>query len=52
MNPNEMTTYVGYEGDLLQAFIAGTETVVSDIEIKRDQLMYKISQMELASSEL
>lgn len=44
--PDERAIYFAYEGDLLRAFVAGTETVVSDIEIKRDQYMYTISQIE------
>ena len=52
MSPNETATYYGYVGDVLQALVAGTDTIVSDIEIKRGQSLYAISQMEFMSSEL
>ena len=50
--PDERAIYFAYEGDLLRAFVAGTETVVSDIEIKCDQYMYTISQIEPIHNEL
>jgi len=49
---DEDVFYFAYEGDVLRALVAGTETVVSDIEIRLDQSLYAISQIELESSEL
>mmetsp|Transcript_20430 Transcript_20430/g.42722 ORF Transcript_20430/g.42722 Transcript_20430/m.42722 type:complete len:377 (+) Transcript_20430:303-1433(+) len=49
---DEEVFYFAYEGDVLRALVAGTDTVVSDIEIRLDQSLYVISQIELESSEL
>lgn len=52
MTFDEIVTYNAYEGDLLQVVTAGTDTVVLDIEIRLDQSLYKISEMEILGSEL
>ena len=51
--PNETTIYHAYEGDLLWALVAGTDEVVSEIEIRRDRSLYNVSEMTtILSSEL
>jgi len=50
MKPNETSIYHAFEGDVLRALVAGTDEVVSDIEIDRDQYLYTISQNNLMRS--
>ena len=50
--PDDDVIYLAYEGDMLQVFIANTDTEVAEIEVKRDQYLYSISQMEMSGSEL
>mmetsp|Transcript_3776 Transcript_3776/g.8342 ORF Transcript_3776/g.8342 Transcript_3776/m.8342 type:complete len:378 (+) Transcript_3776:217-1350(+) len=40
--PDETASYDAYEGDLLHILIAGTDKVVSKIEVKHGQVMYEI----------
>ena len=40
---NETAVYYAFEGDKLRALISGTNEVVSDIEIYRDQYVYTFS---------
>ena len=47
--PNETTHYSAYEGDLIRVLGSGTNEVVSDIEIVRDQSLYMISQITISS---
>mmetsp|Transcript_10045 Transcript_10045/g.16462 ORF Transcript_10045/g.16462 Transcript_10045/m.16462 type:complete len:194 (-) Transcript_10045:268-849(-) len=49
---DETIFYHASTGDVLRALIAGTDTAVSDIEIRRDQSLYAISQMESLGFEL
>ena len=50
--PDDDVIYLAYEGDVLQVFVANTDTEVSEIEVKRDQYLYSISQIEMSGSEL
>ena len=50
--PDDDVIYLAYEGDMLQVFIANTDTEVSEIEVKREQYLYSISQIEISGSEL
>mmetsp|Transcript_15845 Transcript_15845/g.28636 ORF Transcript_15845/g.28636 Transcript_15845/m.28636 type:complete len:229 (-) Transcript_15845:168-854(-) len=53
VTPGESTIYHAYEGDRLWAMIERTDEAVSEIEIRRDQSLYTISEMEyLLSPEL
>mmetsp|Transcript_27812 Transcript_27812/g.59107 ORF Transcript_27812/g.59107 Transcript_27812/m.59107 type:complete len:135 (-) Transcript_27812:196-600(-) len=53
VKPGETTNYRAYEGDRIWSLIAGTDEAVSDIEIRRDQSLYEVSEIEpLMSSEL
>ena len=50
--PDDDVIYLAYEGDVLQVFVANTDTEVSEIQVKRDQYLYSISQIEMSGSEL
>ena len=50
--PDESVIYDAIEGDVLKAFVAGTDTAVADIEIQQDRSFYEISQMEYVGPEL
>lgn len=53
--PDETAIYYAYEGDVLRAFVAGTDTAVSDIEVKIGQSQYTFvasPQKEFISEEL
>mmetsp|Transcript_28976 Transcript_28976/g.52504 ORF Transcript_28976/g.52504 Transcript_28976/m.52504 type:complete len:129 (-) Transcript_28976:336-722(-) len=45
MRPYERTIYHAVGGDILRAFFADTDKVVSDIEIKRDQSLCTVYQL-------
>mmetsp|Transcript_17595 Transcript_17595/g.38088 ORF Transcript_17595/g.38088 Transcript_17595/m.38088 type:complete len:393 (+) Transcript_17595:250-1428(+) len=49
VTPDETVIYHAYEGDMLQALVADTDTVVADIEITRSQSLYAISLSALGS---
>jgi len=53
VTPGESTRYYAYEGDRLWAMIESTDEAVSEIEIRRNQSLYTISEIEyLLSPEL
>ena len=53
VTPGESTIYHAYEGDRLWAMIEMTDEAVSEIEIRRNQSLYTISEIEyVLSSEL
>jgi len=52
VQPNETVIYIALEGDLLQAVIAGTDEVVTDIKLKRDHPLQTISRIDYAGPEL
>lgn len=48
--PNETTHYSAYEGDLIRVLRSGTDEVVTEFEIVRDQYLYTISLVTISSA--
>ena len=49
---NETTIYNAYEGDSLKVLKSGTDTVVTELDIKREQALYTIFLNDSAHTEL